>query len=200
MRFLIWITAIMVISQDVSAAAGGGINAAAEASNAFAADLYQHVGLASEQNTFFSPSSIATALAMTSLGARGETERQMWSVLKFDNAITLENAHQAFSELLKLANGGGGDRGYQLNIANRLWGQAGYHFLPAFVDATRKYYGAPLEELNFGDAEASRAAINRWVEKQTADKIKDLLKPGVLSRDTRLVLTNAVYFKGAWAN
>src|SRR5260221_3127069 len=83
MRLHIWITAIMTISQEVSAAAADGINAAADASNAFAADLYQHVGLASEQNTFFSPSSIATALAMTSLGARGETERQMWSVLKF---------------------------------------------------------------------------------------------------------------------
>jgi serpin B len=104
--------------------------------------------------------------------------------------------------LLKLANGAGGaDRGYQLSMANRLWGRAGYEFQPAFLALTEKHYGARLETLDFAhDPDGARGAINRWVERQTADKIKDLIKPGVLAGDTRLVLTNAIYFKGSWAD
>jgi len=175
---------------------------AADAINAFAIDLYKQVAAPAGANAFFSPSSVSTALAMTSLGAKGQTQQEMLAVLKFGggDAASAERVHAAYAELMKLTAGGGGDHGYQLSMANRLWGQQGFHFMPAFLDATQKYYGAPLETVNFADTEAARAAINKWVDGQTAHKISELLKPGVLSGRTTLVLTNAVYFKGTWAS
>jgi len=93
----------------------------------------------------------------------------------------------------------GQNKGYQLTIANALWGQKGYNFQQAFLELTRSQYGASLTDLDFASAtEESRRRINAWVEQQTKDKIKELLKPGVLDGLTRLVLTNAVYFKGDW--
>jgi serpin B len=193
----VFVLAITMFLLPVSQAAE--TKPAVDANNAFAIDLYKQIALGSDKNIFFSPSSISTALAMTSLGARAETEKQMQTVLKFDLASP-QTMHQAYAELLKINNTEGPDHVKQLTIANRLWGQKDYHFLPAFLDETKKYYGAPLEELNFHDTESARTAINDWVKKQTADRIKDLLKPGALDANTRLVLTNAVYFKAAWAN
>jgi serpin B len=183
----------------VDAAAG---DASHQADNGFfATKLYSLVGTASDQNTFFSPASIAAAVAMTAAGARGETEKQMYAVLGFDAAADRQRMHETFAELMKQANGAGGAaRGYQLSIANRLWAQSGFQFLPAFLDVTRKQYGAQLEQVDFAQhTDAARLAINQWVEKQTADKIKDLIKPGDVTAQTRLVLTNAIYFKGSWA-
>ena len=86
-------------------------------------------------------------------------------------------------------------------MANRLWGQKDYRFLPAYLDLTRQQYDAELGVVDFaGQTEAARKQINAWIEQQTADKIKDLLAPGVLNSMTRLVLTNAIYFKGDWAS
>jgi serpin B len=85
-------------------------------------------------------------------------------------------------------------------VANRLWGQKGYNLNPAFLALTKENYGAGLEELDFlNQTEPSRLTINGWVEKQTQEKIKDLIPPGLLQKDTRLILTNAIYFKGNWS-
>ncbi|XP_039890801.1 leukocyte elastase inhibitor-like isoform X2 [Simochromis diagramma] len=90
---------------------------------------------------------------------------------------------------------------YILKLANRLYGENTAHFLPDFLDATQKYYQADLKTVDFiGAPEACRAEINSWVEQQTENKIKDLLKPETVETDTRLVLVNAVYFKGNWKN
>lgn len=165
-----------------------------------AANLYQRVGTTSDANVFFSPASIGAALSMTSLGARNETEKQMLAVLGYPPADRAK-MHEAWSGQLARMNGNDPKRAYQLAIANRLWGQSGYPFLPAFLNDAKKWYGAPLEELDFAaNLEGSRVKINGWVEKQTADKIKELIKPGILQPDTRLVLTNAIYFKGSWAD
>ena len=84
-------------------------------------------------------------------------------------------------------------------MANRLWGQKGHEFLPEFLQMTRKFYGAELGVLDFAqDAESARQEINQWVGKQTEDKIKDLLPVNSVDATTRLVLTNAIYFKGNW--
>jgi serpin B len=88
---------------------------------------------------------------------------------------------------------------YQLSVANALWAQKGYSFLEAFLSLLKNDYGAGLNQVDFkGATEATRVTINQWVEQKTQDKIKDLLKPGALRADTRLVLTNAIYFKGNW--
>ena len=169
----------------------------AEGCNRFAFDLYARLKGA-EGNLFLSPYSISTALAMTYAGARGETADQMAKVLCLP--ASGEAVHGAYGALQKDLNAAGEGGAFELVVANRLWGQKGFAFLPDFLALLEARYGAGLEPLDFAAAtEAARQTINAWIEKQTRDKIKDLIKPGVLDAATRLVLTNAIYFKGKWA-
>ena len=169
----------------------------AEGCNRFAFDLYARLKGA-EGNLFLSPYSISTALAMTYAGARGETADQMAKVLCLP--ASGEAVHGAYGALQKDLNAAGEGGAFELVVANRLWGQKGFAFLPDFLALLEARYGAGLEPLDFaGATEAARQTINAWIEKQTRDKIKDLIKPGILDAATRLVLTNAIYFKGKWA-
>lgn len=163
-----------------------------ESCNRFAFDL--HSKLAGEPgNIFFSPSSISTALAMTLAGASEDTAEEMAEVLH--STLPENRFHEGFWELRNAMKTGG----VELKLANRLWGQAGYRFLPEFLEATERCYGARLAEVDFRNAvEEARLKINAWVEEQTAGKIKDLIPIGMLHPLTRLVLTNAIYFKGSW--
>ena len=164
--------------------------------NDFALAIYRQLAAGQEGNLFFSPNSIHTALAMTSTGARGNTAAQMAKTLR----LPKENPHEAYAKLLKQLRPGE-QGGYELRVANALWGQKGYPWLKDFLETTRADYGAPLREVEFVRAtEAARKTINAWVEDQTNDKIKDLIARGVLNQLTRLVLTNAIYFKGDWAS
>jgi serpin B len=166
--------------------------------NTFAFDVY-HELCQREGNLFYSPHSISTALAMTYAGARGQTAEDMAKALDFP--FGGQRLQQTYAKLIHDLNKPGQKKAYQLSIANRLWGQKNYGFLPDFVKTSGDAYGAGLEELNFsGDTEGSRKTINAWVEKQTQDKIKDLLPQGSVGPMTRLILTNAIYFKASWAN
>ena len=159
-------------------------------------DLYARRS-GSESNLFFSPNSIETALAMTYAGARGRTADQMAAVLHLPPGN--KTVETAFGDFITGLNGNGEARKYQLSIANALWGQRGFHFLPDFVHLLNSNYGAGLEEVNFKeDSEGARQTINAWVEKKTNGKIQDLIGAGALTPATRLVLTNAIYFKGTW--
>jgi len=170
----------------------------AEANTAFAIDLYAQLKK-QEGNLFFSPYSISTALAMTYAGARGNTAAQMAEVLHFK--LEPEVLHRAFGQLVADLNEQGKKGAYELAVANALWGQKGYGFLKEFLDLTRENYGAGLNEVDFaGATEAVRQRINKWAEDETRGKIKDLIPKGVLTIATRLVLTNAIYFKGNWAS
>jgi serpin B len=169
--------------------------------NTFASEMYAKLSREKRGNLFFSPFSMETALAMTSAGARGNTLKEMEKVLRLP-----EEPHAAFRDLLAQVNGTNGPwglpsrakRSYELSTANALWGMKGYPWRKEFIDLTHKHYGAGLTEMNFSDGETSRKLINAWVEKETKNKIKDLIPSGVLNNLTRLVLTNAVYFKGDW--
>lgn len=172
--------------------------AVVEGNNQFAYDLYAR--LAQEPgNLFFSPFSLSTALAMTHAGARGTTEAEMARALHFpaDQA----KLHPAVAGLVGDLNAGtGAAAGYELSVANALWGQKGFAFLPAFLDLTRAHYAAGFRELDFkADAEAARRTINDWAAQETHDRVRDLFPPNLLNDRTRLVLTNAIYFKGRWA-
>jgi serpin B len=169
-----------------------------QGNNQFALDLYARLK-EQDGNLFFSPYSISTALAMTYGGARNQTAEAMAKTLHF----TLDSAelHPAFAALRREINGDPKNekRGYRLSTANALWAQKDYPFLPQYLQLTRDNYGSGVHEVDFaGATEAARQKINGWVEKETNDKIKDLLKPDVLTAETRLVLTNAIYFKGNW--
>jgi len=168
----------------------------AEASNQFAFDLYQQARK-TDGNLFLSPASVSTALAMTYAGAAGRTEQKMASVLHFDRK---QNTHEGFSSLLELLNSTGDRNGYSLSTANRLWGVKGYKFEEVFLKLTGDKYRAELETVDFGQLEEARREINKWVERQTREKITDLIPSGVLTPDTRLVLTNAIYFQSGWSS
>ncbi len=167
-----------------------------EGGNQLALDLYQQLR-SEEGNLFFSPSSISTALAMTYTGAAGETEAEMARVLHLqmpkDRLHAEMKALQAFWTTDK-------KKGIKLNLANRLWGHVGYEFLPEFLAITREKYAAELARLNFAQTEDARQTINGWVDAQTEGKITDLIPVGLLSAETKLVLTNAVYFHGIWSD
>jgi len=174
--------------------------AIAQAGNQFAVDLYGQLSKEqSGKNLFFSPASLSIALAMTAAGAREQTEAEMAATLHLSDC--LPQAHVAYQKIIERWNGDGKNRSYQLRVANRLWGQKGFPFLASYLTLTQQRYGAELGILDFADqSEVARQAINTWVEKQTAEKIKNLIPQGQLDTRTKLVLTNAVYFKGDWAS
>src|SRR5215475_12902900 len=164
----------------------------------FGLDLYAQLRAASG-NLFYSPYSISCALAMTHAGARGATANEMAKTLRFSLSPT--RLHLAFGNLIREINAPGTKRANELSTANALWSQRGYPFERDFQQTARDSYRAALEEVDFARAtETARRTINAWVEKETQDKIKDLIQEGVLTADTVLVLTNAIYFKGTWVN
>lgn len=163
--------------------------------NAFGLDLYKRVAQSGD-NVFLSPYGIASALAMTYEGARGDTAAQMSESLHF--GVPPARLRPAFQELDQ-ALAPAADAGYALHVANALWGMQGHKFEPAFVEVLRTAYDAPLHQVDFAESEAARATINDWVAEATRHKIDELIPSGMLDEMTRLVLTNAIYFKGDWA-
>ncbi|NYZ76090.1 serpin family protein [Candidatus Micrarchaeota archaeon] len=164
------------------------------ASNQFALELYSQYA-SQDGNIFFSPYSISTALAMTYEGARGKTAEEMQSVFHFplDNNTRRAGFAAIYSEINRK------DKKYNLSTANALWAQKDYKFLDSYFNLISTYYGGSVTNLDFiGDTENSRITINKWVEEQTNHKIKDILPPASITELTRLVLTNAVYFKANW--
>lgn len=178
----------------------------ASAMNAFASELWLELreDEGSEENLVMSPASVHVALSMALGGAAGETEEQLARALGAGDDP--EAFHESVGAALFAWDGRGGDAGeqederdYELAVANRLFAEESYTWQEAFLELARGVYGAPLEELDFrGSPESSRRTINEWVEEVTEERIRDLLPAGSIHEDTRMVLTNAVYFLGDW--
>ncbi len=118
----------------------------------------------------------------------------------FHFPLEQDRLHVLYRELLASIDRGAAFEGYRLNVANRLWGQQGFPFLSDYLAVTRDMYGAELQPMDFAsDPEACRGTINQWVESKTEERIQNLMPPGSINALTRLVLTNAIYFKGSWA-
>ncbi|XP_025787028.1 serpin B3 isoform X2 [Puma concolor] len=181
-----------------------------EANTHFALDLFQQFKLSKKNdNIFYSPLSITSALAMTYLGARENTALEIGKVLHLNEAThntrgrtttdhveKLGNVHHQFQKLLTELKKP--TDAYELNIANKFYGENKYPFLQEYMDNVKKFYLASVESVDFQNAaEETRKKINSWVESQTNGKIKDLLPENSLE-STVLVLVNAVYFKGLW--
>jgi serine protease inhibitor len=200
-----WLAVVLAATLAVSAsAAGAGGGKPAEPDGAalvkgnseFAFDLYARLR-ARDGNLFFSSYSISSALAMTYAGARGPTATQMAAALRFP--MDGDRLHRSFAKVNADVNGAGSKGGAELYVANALWTQTGLATLPDFQATVRTLYGAGLTPLDFMQApEKARMTINAWVEQQTRDRIKDLIPEGALKPSTRVVLTNAIYFKGKW--
>jgi serpin B len=186
---------------------------AARSLNAFGLDLHRRLAAEADGNQVTSPWSIETALAMTYGGAAGRTKTEMAEVLHFaaDDAAVHTGFAALTADLRALAEQsrarvedagprGGPNTPLTLTAANRLFGQQGYPFEKPFLALTGETYGAPLELMDFQKApEPARQTINAWVEKETRERIKELIPPLVITEETRLVLVNAVHLKAAWA-
>ncbi|QDT60094.1 Serpin (serine protease inhibitor) [Stieleria bergensis] len=184
-----------------------------EANSDFAWDLYAQIAKEDEDgNLFFSPYSISSALAMTMEGARGRTAREMGDVLQFPDAVRRIGVDDQRIpwETAKIHTGMGAinnrlnraQKPYALKVANALWGEQSSRWRPEFLKTLDEPYGATLRKADFvRSSERERQRINQWVEDQTEQRIKELLPkdPPVITGNTRLVLTNAIYFKGNWS-
>ncbi len=195
---------LMLSALSLSAMASeADVTALSAGNTAFAVDLYR-TQCQQPGNLFCSPYSVSVALAMTYGGARGTTAEQMAKALRF--TLPPERLHPAFRELADTLTSRAkppadqGGTGFQLNVANALWGQRGMAFLPAYLSLMEQAYQGGLRQVDFATApEPARQTINGWVAEQTKQRILDLVPAGQITPDTRLVLTNAVYFLASWA-
>jgi serpin B len=186
------------VEADDTGATPEKVNAVVNANNQFAFELYsKYKDEYRDDNIFFSPYSISTALAMTYEGARGKTSGEMQSVFHFPENSDVRRP--AFAKIYNEINKKEKGKQYKLHTANALWAQKDCQFLNEYFGTTEKYYRGKVTNLDFrSEPEPSRITINNWVEDQTNDKIKDLIPSGGICPLTRLVLTNAIYFKGTW--
>jgi serpin B len=184
------------IKADDSGASIEGSEAITRANNTFALEMYSELRKENtDDNVFFSPFSILVALTMTYEGAKGETAEEMEAVLHVpeDASVRRPNFARIYNAINEV------DKGYELSTANALWAHRDFKFLKEYVNSIEKYYGGKVTNLDFAGApENARQTINSWVADHTNQKIKDLIPPGVINDATRLVLTNAIYFKGIW--
>lgn len=184
------------IPVDSKGATPAGIAEVVKANNDFALNLYTEYKDSGE-NLFFSPYSISTAVGMVYEGAVGKTAKEIQSVFKFPTNSAVRGP--AFASIYNNLNTSNSK--YQLSTANALWAQNDYKFLDTYLTTVQKYYGGKAINVDFKNStEAARQTINKWVESKTNNKIKDLFEKGVLNESTKLVLTNAIYFKGTWIN
>jgi serpin B len=177
----------------------GDVKQLVQGNNEFAFDLYRQLAQKDRGNIVFSPYSISTALGMTYAGARVNTAKEMAQTLHF--TLGNERLHPAFSDLIRKAQGVGNTRSYELAVANSLWGdKTGLALDPNFLRITETDYQAGFEFADFRNAaEGARGRINAWVESKTDKRIEELFPAGLIDSNTRLVLVNAIYFKGEWS-
>ena len=164
--------------------------------NALACDLYGRLR-ATPGNLVFSPLSVSAAMGLAYAGAGGTTRTEMQSALHLpaDDRSAYGGYRALFADLDRRAAAGGA----RWTLANRLWVQQDFALLPAYLQVTRESFGSEAGTLDFRRApEPARATMNRWVEEKTEKRIQDLFPPGSVTPATRLVLANAVYFKGLW--
>jgi serpin B len=150
-------------------------------------------------NFFYSPYSISAALAMTYNGAATQTAQQMAQVLNLPQ--TAQDVPLAYADLDCQIETNGQENGNQLNIANGLFGQQGFPFLASFLNVLQSDYNAPLQQVDFeNNPNGATQTVDQWVSNETSGQIPQLFAPGSLDSSTRLVLAEAIYFKGNWAS
>ncbi len=164
----------------------------------FAFSMYAK--LKGDGNFFYSPYSLWEALAMTYAGANADTKTQMAKALNFGTSEPF--IHSAIHTLNRTFHESGIDSAdFRLSISNALWGQEGHKFLDPFLSTLKDSHDSDLRRVDFKNhTDEARVRINDWAKKATEGQIKEIIPSGILSADTRLVLTNAIYLKGKWKN
>jgi serpin B len=163
-----------------------------DANNKFAFEFYSQIKDENE-NIFYSPWSIMTAFAIVNEGAKANTAEQMQNVFGFSsNETQRQNVFKQVNDELNQE-----DSSYSLEVANSLWLAERFEPLQEYVDIATAYYDSEVSTVDFISNEGVNK-INTWVEEKTNEKIKDILAPGSTDELTRLVIANAIYFKGTW--
>jgi len=171
-----------------------GVTAVVNSSNQFNIDFYKEVIKIENGNIFYSPYSIYSALAMTYEGADGTTAEEMKKVFYFPESEILRPNFAALYNTINKA-----DKQYELRTGNALWAQNDYKFLDSYFSNVEKYYGGKAVNLDFmNEPELCRNTINTFIAEQTNNRIKDVIPAGAVNSQTRLVISNAIYFKGKW--
>ncbi len=173
--------------------------AAADGNNQFSSELLQHYLHSpdqKDQNLFFSPFSISSAIGMTAEGARGNTQKEIRALFHLSDNDSIRQ--WGFSSLISMINGKHAH--YTLNTTNALWIQKDEVLQKDFLHSTKNYYQASAELVDYkADPEQARKTINDFVASKTNNLIKELIAPGIIQPDlTKLILTNTIYFKGDW--
>lgn len=178
------------------------MKAVIEANNRFTVDLHRILRNDEQfrgQNLFYSPSSLSIALAMTSMGARGDTAMQMAEALHWEgmSRYQLRSEEQDFLDAILEIN----TAGNELLTANRLFLQKNFSLVQEFVERSKTFFQADIGLVDYQtDPDGARKDVNYWVEEKTKQKIKNLIAEKVFNARTRLTLVNAIYFKGFWQN
>ncbi len=186
---------IFIPTADDSGATLQGVTEVANANNQFAIDLYSEVNKESNENIFFSPWSISTAMAMAYEGARGETANEIQSIFHF--TVNENSRRSSYAKILNTLNKASSK--YKLSTANAIWLQKDYPFLKNYKDTISRYYLGEIKNLDFvNNPSGASSDINSWVSKNTNNKITNIVSPSMFNEMSRAVLTNAIYFKGKW--
>ena len=181
------------LADDTNATAES-VSLLVDSMNGFSFDFYKMVSKSNDDNIFFSPYSIFVALSMAYEGAGGNTALEMQNVLNIlqNHSPTLGS----FGRIYNLLNQN--QEGYTISTANAFWAHQNYNFLSEYLGLLENFYMAEANEIDFSKNVEAAEIINNWIEEKTNDKIKDMIQPDMLSDLTKLVLTNAIYFKGLW--
>ncbi|KAL7017863.1 hypothetical protein ACKWTF_010549 [Chironomus riparius] len=167
----------------------------AKSANLFATELYQKTIEGKQGNVIISPASIQSAVTLAMFGATegSDTRTQMMQGMKYPeqfSANSIADSYKTFNENVEKTNG--------LKIANKVYVMENYSVKPSFQEVATKSFKSEAQSLNFAANTEAAKSINGWVEDHTNNKIKDLISPDSLNADTRMVLVNAIYFKGFW--
>lgn len=205
--FLVVFLSVAVMNRGVSGSHRSGepsfppyahheaVTSLAASQNKFTCDLYMKLAEKTSGNLFYSPFSIMTALGMTYAGAGGNTEQEMRSVMHLsDDKEVLQDAFQDVVSDMKTDA-----VDYELRTSNMAYVSNKLSLLSQYDKILKEKYQSTAKTVDFGASEEVRQEINAAVEKETNSRIKDLIPAGVLDSLTRMVLVNAVYFKGLWA-
>jgi len=183
-------------AQNNTPPALGNITSFDEAVNYFAFNMYKEFynDPSNTGNIFNSPYSIFTALAMTYEGAKGLTAEEMASVLSIEQDN--DSFHEYMQALYQYLNM---NSKYNISTANALWPSIDYTLLEEYIDVIETFYGGKVSNVDYSDPVVAAEIINSWVEDQTNNLIQDLVPPDAIDPVlTKLILTNAIYFKGTW--
>ncbi len=186
------------VAADDSASTPEGVKQVVNANNQFAIDLYQQISKQPEQaenNVFFSPYSLSTAMAMLYAAAEGETKSQIQKTFHYPTPAVLNPNSAALYNQFNKPN-----PNYELSTVNDLWMSKGLSPSQTYLDTVQRYYGGQVTNLDFASRpEPSRQIINKTIAKHTKQMIPELMPNGSIDSSTATVLTNAVYFKSEWA-